>query len=293
MLNSSFSKTISRVRSAFKVLSLGVLFTHPDRQSMQKITTNLNGSAIALPLILGWLIFQGQRVNYCDPAFGISLLAMLLNMIFLVLIWRNNPKFVNRVEGDTLQQAPAGLCEVSEAALRESEQRFRLLVNSVDDVFWISDPRQEQLIYASPAYEKIWGHSCESLKTNYREWMNAIHPDDRERVQQAVFENIFQGKYDEEYRIIRPDGNIRWIRDRGSSVKNETGEILYNSGIAQDITQHKQTEAALRESEETLSHADRKCTPTCLDNSPRRICRIFQPALVKLHRIATPRNPRL
>jgi PAS domain S-box-containing protein len=252
MPNFSVNKTISKVTSAFKMLSLGVLFIRPDRQSMQKTSNNLNGNAIVVVAILvGWLIFHEQRASYYDPAFGISLVAVLLNLIFLVWFWRhntNNTKLINQGEGDVLQQAPG--CEQSEAALRESEERFCLLVNSVDDVFWISDPKQNQLIYVSPAYEKIWGRTCESLKANFPEWINAIHPDDQERVRQAFFDNVFQGKYEAEYRIVRPDSSIRWVRDRGYSVKNQAGEILYVSGIAQDITQHKQTEAALRESEE-------------------------------------------
>ncbi|HAX77334.1 MAG TPA: hybrid sensor histidine kinase/response regulator, partial [Cyanobacteria bacterium UBA11372] len=101
-----------------------------------------------------------------------------------------------------------------EQALRHSEERFRQLVENLQDVFWISDPKQEQLIYVSPAYEKIWQRDCESLYANFTEWLEAIHPEDRERIRTVFYERALVGGYDVEYRVIRPDGTMRWIRDR-------------------------------------------------------------------------------
>ncbi|HEY9631931.1 MAG TPA: PAS domain S-box protein [Coleofasciculaceae cyanobacterium] len=138
----------------------------------------------------------------------------------------------------------------AEEAWQQSKQWFRQMAETIQDVFWISDSRSRQLIYVSPAYEKIWGRSCESLQADCSEWINAIHPLDRERVQTAFFESVFQGKYDEEYRIVRPDGTIRWIRDRGVPITDESGEIHQVAGIAQDITERKQVIEILQESEE-------------------------------------------
>jgi PAS domain S-box-containing protein len=137
----------------------------------------------------------------------------------------------------------------AEEALRQSEERFRQLAENIQDVFWISEPQLRQLIYVSPAYEKIWGRTCEGLKADYMQWINAIHPLDRERVQTAIFEKVFKGEYDEEYRILRPDGTLRWIRDRGFPIVDETGQVNRVAGIAEDITERKQAESALKASE--------------------------------------------
>lgn len=133
--------------------------------------------------------------------------------------------------------------------LRESEARFAQMAEHIQDVFWISEPQSNRVIYVSPAYETIWGRSCESLKVNCNEWIEAIDPVDRERVQAAFFEKALQGTYDEEYRIIRPDGTVRWIRARGFPLPDELGNIIRVAGIAEDISQRKQSELAIRDSD--------------------------------------------
>jgi len=139
--------------------------------------------------------------------------------------------------------------QVSTEELRQSEERFSQLAAHIQDVFWILEPQSYQVIYVSPAYEKIWGRSGESLKKNYREWFEAIHALDQERVEAAFFKNVNNGKYDEEYRIVRPDGTIRWIRARGFPVRDEFGETYRIAGIAEDITERHQLEHELRSSE--------------------------------------------
>jgi PAS domain S-box-containing protein len=130
----------------------------------------------------------------------------------------------------------------SESIRQQAETRFRQLADTIEDVFWISDPNAQKLIYVSPAYEKVWGRSCESFEADFTQWLDAVHPDDRTRVQQAFDQTTDQGKYDEEYRIIRPDGELRWIRDRGFLVKSETGAPQSVTGVAQDITDRKHAE---------------------------------------------------
>jgi two-component system, cell cycle sensor histidine kinase and response regulator CckA len=139
---------------------------------------------------------------------------------------------------------------VAEQALRESEERFRQLSeNMTESVFWMADPVAQQMLYVSPAYERIWGSSSASLSTNFMEWFGAIVPDDRERIQTRFFGQALLGNYDEEYRITRPDGTVRWIRDRGFPMQNATGSPDRVVGVAEDITSRKLTEAALRRTE--------------------------------------------
>ncbi|MHC5768161.1 MAG: PAS domain S-box protein [Nostoc sp.] len=124
-----------------------------------------------------------------------------------------------------------------EDALRDSEEKFRQLAENIQAVFWMTDNQIQQVLYVSHAYQTIWQRSCEDLYHNYSNWLDAIHPEDRQRVE---IEQIRTGQYDKKYRIIRPDGSIRWIRDRAFPIKNELGEVVRIAGIAEDITELEQ-----------------------------------------------------
>jgi len=131
--------------------------------------------------------------------------------------------------------------------LQASELRFRQLAETIREVFWISDLPKKQIIYVSPGYEEIWGRSCASLYANAQDWRAAIHAEDRERVLHAAVTRQVSGQYDEEYRIVRPDGSIRWIRDRAFPVRDEAGQVYRIVGIAEDITGRKELERRLLE----------------------------------------------
>jgi PAS domain S-box-containing protein len=93
------------------------------------------------------------------------------------------------------------------------------------------------MIYVSPAYEEIWGRSCQDLYDRPVEWAEAIHDEDRERVMAAFFEGAATDGFDQEYRIVRPDGTARWIRDRGFPIRNEAGDVQRIAGIAEDVSE--------------------------------------------------------
>lgn len=140
----------------------------------------------------------------------------------------------------------------AEAALRESEERFRQLAESIDEVFWMSDPTSSRILYVSPAYEQIWGRTCQSVYEQPLSFVEAIHPDDRERLQGVLDSEKTEGTFETEYRVVRPDGTVSWIWDRGFPVRNEQGEVYRVVGIAQDITERKQAEAALQQAHNQL-----------------------------------------
>jgi len=97
----------------------------------------------------------------------------------------------------------------------------------------------ERMVYVSPAYERIWGRSTESLRQNPKSFIEAIHDDDRQRVL-AVLDSQKDGKpFEHEYRIVRPDGALRWILDRGFPVRNSEGKVTHYVGTAQDVTERK------------------------------------------------------
>jgi len=143
----------------------------------------------------------------------------------------------------------------AEDALRDSEERFRQLAENIQEVFWISDAAKRQVFYVSPAYETIWGRSCESLYDSILTWHDALHPEDREGVIKASLTKQIDGTYDEEYRILRPDGSLRWIRDRAFPVQNASGETYRIVGVARDISERKQAGDRLREQASLLDKA--------------------------------------
>lgn len=128
--------------------------------------------------------------------------------------------------------------------LRESEERFRLIAENLREMIWISDPAYTRQYYLSPAYETIWGRSIERARTNPRSFLEAVHDQDRARVETAL-EGYARGEYEAEYRIVRPDGEVRWISGRAYPVLDEQGRVVHVVGIAEDITERKQVEEEL------------------------------------------------
>jgi PAS domain S-box-containing protein len=130
--------------------------------------------------------------------------------------------------------------------LRESESRFREVMEAIREVFWVSNPQKTSILYISPGYETIWGRPCADLYRSAQSWMEAIHPDDRDRVRVHALTQQTVGRYQEEYRIQRPDGSIRWVRDRAFPVRDHGGEVFRIVGVAEDITEQKQVQQGLQ-----------------------------------------------
>ena len=148
--------------------------------------------------------------------------------------------------------------------LEASEQRFRQLAESIDQVFFLRT--ETEMLYVNPAYEKVWGRSCQSLYDNPASFIESVYPEDRDKVNILYNDSMFD--FNIEYRIIRPDGEVRWIWAKSFAVSifgeaglgdgtgfssgsdtegAENGQRRF-AGIAQDITQRKKLEEQLRES---------------------------------------------
>ena len=138
--------------------------------------------------------------------------------------------------------------QAAEAGLHESEERFRQLAENMNQVFWMTDVAKGQMLYISPAYEKVWGRSLESLRAAPFTWLDAIHGEDRERVREAALTQAL-GSYDETFRVVRPDGSVRWVRDRAFPVRSAGGEVVRIVGTVEDITERLQLEEQLRQSQ--------------------------------------------
>lgn len=141
-------------------------------------------------------------------------------------------------------------------SLPMQERLFRQLVESVHQAFWLTTPDRQRMEYISPMYEKIWGRSCSSLYADPFSFLAAIHPDDRKQIQQAQ-QNKEEGRYQESYRVVRPDGSVRWVHSRAFPIRNEAGEVVRIAGISEDITEQRAAAAALQQ--------ERDFTATILD----------------------------
>jgi PAS domain S-box-containing protein len=141
----------------------------------------------------------------------------------------------------------------AEAQLHESQERFQEVASAIPLVLWILDPHSNQVPYVSPGFEKIWGRSLPDPAIAFEVFRNSIHPDDRE----AMFRKLQRQAADvepghSEYRIIRPDGEVRWIQSRTFPMRDARGEIRRIMGYAEDVTERKVTEQALEKSEARL-----------------------------------------
>lgn len=139
---------------------------------------------------------------------------------------------------------------LTEQRLRESELRFRQLAENLPEMFWVVAPDWKAVEYINPVYEKTTGRSCESLREKPSSWLQSIHPEDRQRVREAIL------AYDPhkgepltipEARVVHLDGSVRWMRTRGFPVRNQEGRVYRVAGISEDISEQKRAEETLRQ----------------------------------------------
>ena len=142
-----------------------------------------------------------------------------------------------------------------ENEVRESEEKFRQMAENIGEVFFIFTPDWKRTVYVSPVYEQIWGRSLKDVYDNSMDWLEAVHPDDR-IIPLAVVNKHIAGNFMEtdtaEYRILRPDGVLRWINARTYPVLDEQGNVYRITGIAEDITERKRAEEALKKAHDNL-----------------------------------------
>ncbi len=141
------------------------------------------------------------------------------------------------------------------ARLEESEERFRQIAETIQEVFWLAAPDWSRVLYISPAYEALWGLSCESLYEDPRSWLEPIVEEDR----QKVIDDLNRRSTGQptpaefpEYRILRPDGSIRWILTRSFPIRDGNGNVFRIAGLAEDISKRKRAEHGLKRARDEL-----------------------------------------
>ncbi len=166
---------------------------------------------------------------------------------------RVNERTTALAQANTHLQQAISEHQRTEKALRESQEWFGQIADSVREVFFVTTSEFQHVIYVSPAYTAIWGNTCQSLYEEPRSWVLSIHPLDRTRVETALEKQAQeQGEFDEEFRIVRAYGPPRWIWARFFPVFNEEGRAYRCAGIAEDVTNRKRAEEARRETEANI-----------------------------------------
>ncbi len=187
---------------------------------------------------------------------GIALdrLQYLLSALFLALVGAT-VFYARRLQGSRAAQALER--ERSTTALRHSEERFRQFAENLGEVLWMTSTNGREVFFVSRAYERVWGRSCESVYADPLERIASIHKDDRQRVTEAIISQAATGDYEEEYRVVRPDGSVRWVRDTGFPIRNEAGEVIRIAGIASDVTERREAATALSGARDESERANR------------------------------------
>ncbi|MFN2289611.1 MAG: PAS domain S-box protein [Anaerolineae bacterium] len=160
---------------------------------------------------------------------------------------RVHERTVELLELNETLRAEISARQQAEEDLRASEERFRQLAENIHEVFWLIEPDSGHLLYVSPAYEAIWGQSRDRLYDDATSFLHAVHEDDRQRIRE-IWEQGWQSR-GVEFRLLRPDGTLRWIRARAFPIQDSQKRVYRIAGIAQDVTEQKQAQESLVQTE--------------------------------------------
>ena len=130
----------------------------------------------------------------------------------------------------------------AQMSLLESEERFQQMANNIQEIFWMIDAETKKALFVNPAYETITGRSCESLHENPTSYEELIHAEDRVHVLSKLDEATRTGHFNERFRIVSGQGEVRWVWVRGFPVRDAEGKIRRLVGTALEITAQKQAE---------------------------------------------------
>jgi PAS domain S-box-containing protein len=195
-----------------------------------------------------------EKMNLKDRAYALSYSPYDQGMIQVVgfigfdsvhekKMWKQEQIALLKIVAEIINNA--FIKQHAEETIRTNEEKFRQLAENIEEVFWLRSADNTKIIYISPAYEKIWQRTCESLYENPDSFMESIYEKDKNTVFEA-FDNYRRGgKFDLEYRIVRPSGQIRWIWARSFPVFDKKGKTIRHTGVAIDVTERNEIEEEL------------------------------------------------
>jgi len=143
----------------------------------------------------------------------------------------------------------------AQLALQQSEMRLRQITETITDSFWLLTLDNSTPFYVSPGFETIFGRPCSEARGNAVGWLEAIHPEDRPRMASEFSATLNGAPLDSEYRIVRPDGNVRWVHDRARSVRDVRGMPVAIAGVTSDVTERRRQHSELVEYAQRLERA--------------------------------------
>ena len=242
---------------AFMLVAISLLCMRPEHGVMATITSEYAGSltarrllppAIILPVCLGWLYLQAQKVNYFDVELGEAIVTTSTILVITSVIWWN---------ARLLNQTDAQLKIAQAADLRLNEERLRHVIWAIRDAIWDRNMLTGE-IWWNESLRKLFHYQDRDIKSNVGWWEERIHPEDREKIIRSIATIVETGQnfWSEEYRFRRADRTYANIFDRGYVLFNEqTGLPQRMIGAMADITQQKEVEQSLRQSQELFSKA--------------------------------------
>ncbi|MBS2008835.1 MAG: PAS domain S-box protein [Cyanobacteria bacterium SZAS TMP-1] len=162
-------------------------------------------------------------------------------------------------DGEVVYLIPEGrditVLKETTARLKESEGLFRQLAENIREIFWIATPDSSKFFYVSPAYEEITGRSIEGIDENPKSFFDVLEPEDRKKAFRDFDEFVRSKDVREgEYRVIRPDGEVRWLAAKVFPIHDEDGQLVRICGVARDINDRKEAERRVSEFYSTVSH---------------------------------------
>jgi diguanylate cyclase (GGDEF)-like protein/PAS domain S-box-containing protein len=202
--------------------------------------------------------FEVGGVDYVTKPFKVEeVLARINNHLALqnakAEIRALNAELENRVRQRTAQLETANQKltqeilerQRAESLLQESEERLESILNFLQEMVWSVSATTFELLYINPAAERIYGRPLSAFYENSNLWLEAVHPEDRLKLDRAYEIVLEKGDFELEYRILRLDGEVRWIYDRAQVIYDKQGVPIRIDGITEDITDRKRTEEQL------------------------------------------------
>ena len=188
-------------------------------------------------------ITQGKTITFFENAQSSSIVLNHVHRAFRVYVTQS------------IEELKAGMA-IHTAALEEQQARFQHLVEHIQEVFWIALPDHSKILYMSPRYEVVWGRNCANLVDHPHDLWDAVHPQDQEYVLTRVAGGATAG-FQAEFRIIRPNQTVRFLRIQTFPIRNSFGEVIRMAGVAEDMTEERRVQETLVKTERQFRQASR------------------------------------